>query len=101
MLRPDHDVVVVTSGGEAQKLLEKDDAFDLIFCDMMMPEVTGMDLFEWVQEHRAPLAPRMVFMTGGGFTPRASEFLGRTTNPVLHKPFDPRQVKDLLSKILG
>ena len=99
LLRQDHDVMVATSGVEARKLLAVDSAFDVIFCDLMMPEVTGMDLFEWLQEQRPALASSVVFMTGGDFTPWATAFLQRTPNPVLHKPFDPQQVRVLLKNV--
>ena len=99
-LREDIDVVMVTSGVKARELLEQDEAFDVIFCDMMMPELTGMELFTWIERHVPALAPCMVFMTGSFLSPKITEFLEETTNPVLYKPFDPGQVRALLKKFV-
>ena len=101
-LRQEHKVVVVTSGVEARKLLEVDDArFDLVFCDILMPEVTGIDLHEWAEEHRPGLLNRVVYITGSDFMPRVAEFLERIPNRVLYKPFDPDQVRKVMGEILG
>ena len=75
--------------------------FDVIFCDLMMPEVSGMDVFETLQLERPGLEERVVFMTGGAFTSRAQEFLARVTNPHLEKPFDIQEVKDLVYVVAG
>src|SRR5689334_10347065 len=40
-----HDVIVVTSGTQAVDMLTSGDDFDVILCDMSMPEVTGMDVY--------------------------------------------------------
>jgi CheY-like chemotaxis protein len=45
--------------GEAGRaILEHDQAFDVILCDMMMPEMTGMALHEWLAMHHPALAAR-------------------------------------------
>ena len=88
LLRQEHDLVLAGSGVEAKELIEQGGVFDLILCDMMMPEVSGMDLHQWIEARDPDLADRMVFMTGGVFTPRAREFLQRVDNARLEKPFD-------------
>lgn len=42
MLRK-HETVQAATGVDARELLERDQDFDLILCDMMMPDVSGMD----------------------------------------------------------
>jgi hypothetical protein len=49
-----------------------------------------MDLYDWLTREDPDLAEKMIFVTGGAFTPRAKAFLGRVKNPRLEKPFDPR-----------
>ncbi len=101
-LRQDYKVVVVTSGVEARKLLELDDArFDLIFCDILMPEVTGIDLHMWAKEHRPDVLKRVVYITGNDFMPQVAEFLNRVPNRVLYKPFDPDLVREVVEEMLG
>jgi PAS domain S-box-containing protein len=93
-----HDVVAVASGREAQAQLGEG-AFDAILCDLMMPEMTGMELHAWLVEQRPVLARRVIFMSGGAFTPSASSYLARVENPRLEKPFELTRVLDLLAHI--
>ncbi len=88
MLSPDHELIAVSSGEEAQALLEKDRRFDLVFCDLMMPQMSGMELHAWIAQREPSLAGQVVFITGGAFTPGASEYLGKVENLRIEKPFD-------------
>ncbi len=90
------EVEVVDSGRGAEKLLETDGAFDLVLCDLMMPEVSGMDLYERIRQLRPELAPRFVFMTGGAFTDRARDFLKEHRMRRIEKPFSLERVEELL-----
>jgi PAS domain S-box-containing protein len=96
-----HEVQTAASGSEALELLDRDSGFDAILCDLMMPEVTGMDLYARLEERDPALAGRMVFVTGGGFTPRARAFLDGSHNAVLDKPFDRAKVALVLAELLG
>jgi CheY-like chemotaxis protein len=100
MLSDEHDTVFVESGARAMKLLEQDQTFDGVICDLMMPDVTGMDLHNWLADRNRELANRMIFITGGAFTPRAKAFLNQVENPRLEKPFDPRNLKAWLRSLL-
>ena len=62
----------------------------------MMPEVSGMEVYRRVFEQRPENASRFVFMTGGAFTPEAREFLKETPLFCLEKPFELRQIRDLV-----
>jgi PAS domain S-box-containing protein len=87
MLEESHRVTLVGDGESALAIIEQGEEFDLVLCDMMMPGMTGMDLYEELAQRRPVLARRMVFMTGGAFTPRAAEFLATVHNPTISKPF--------------
>jgi two-component system NtrC family sensor kinase len=93
-----HEVVVVSSGREALALLEKDDAFDRIFCDLMMADLTGMDVYEVLSSRRQECLDRFVFMTGGSFTERARTFLQTVPFPRIDKPFDPEHIRTLVAQ---
>jgi two-component system, cell cycle sensor histidine kinase and response regulator CckA len=91
----DHDVFVVTDGNEAiEKILGEH--FDVVFCDLMMPEVGGADVYERVMAERPGAEERIVFMTGGAFTPRAREFIDRVPNPQISKPFDIEDLREIV-----
>ena len=97
ILETNHDIVAVDSGRGAKDILETDARFDLILCDLMMPDVSGIDLHAWLEEHQPPLARQLVFMTGGVFSPRTDEYLERVANILLQKPFD----RARLTKLVG
>ncbi len=83
----------VNDGRQALELLRHDNTYDVIVCDLMMPEVTGMDIYEELSHARPELSKRMLFMTGGAFTERARSFLDSVPNPHLEKPFDLAQLE--------
>jgi len=70
--------------------------FDVIFCDLMMPEMTGMDLHEEIQRVAPNQVERMVFMTGGAVTTRARDFVATVPNPVIDKPFDTKMLREMI-----
>ncbi|MFK7992372.1 MAG: ATP-binding protein [Sandaracinaceae bacterium] len=87
--------VVVESGGEALALLEEDPEFDVIVCDLMMPDVDGPAVHRALAERAPHLAARMVFCTGGAFTPRMRAFVAAIDNEVLDKPLRPADLDRL------
>ena len=96
----EHDVVVVTSGKQGQEQIESGKQFDVILCDLMMPSVTGMDLYAWVSKTHPELARRMVFMTGGVFTPRGRKFLQEVPNLYLEKPFTKNNLRGIVQNLI-
>lgn len=85
-LTPEIEVVLATSGRQAIDLILSDQAFDAIVCDLMMPDIGGMDVYEAIRRARPGLVERFLFMTGGAFTPKAARFLSQMGTPVLEKP---------------
>jgi PAS domain S-box-containing protein len=100
MLGQDHDPIAVGSGEQARELLERDPAFDVVLCDLMMSGMSGMALHAWLTERDPWLAKQVVFVTGGAFTPRASEYLVSVGNLVLEKPVDAVELKRVVSKLV-
>ncbi len=86
--RHHYDVAVCTDGREALALLAQPSSFELVLCDVMMPRFSGMDVYEALMQVSPAIARRMVFMTGGVFTPRAKAFLDQVPNHRLDKPVD-------------
>ena len=95
-----HEVVTATGGLEAQDLLAEDSQFDVIFCDVMMPEGNGADLLRWLQQQDPKLAARLVFITGGACAPWVEEFLDQVEAPVLHKPLDTAELLELADRMV-
>jgi PAS domain S-box-containing protein len=91
-LEPEYDVRTFTSGraGLAHLLEEGRAPYDLVLCDLMMADVSGMALYQEVARQRPGLELTIVFMTGGVFDPNVAEFLASVPNDCLDKPFDVR-----------
>ena len=60
-----------------------------------------MDFFDAPRESNPELARRIVFVTGGAFSPRAKEFLRATGNAVVAKPFDPIELRRIVADYIG
>jgi len=93
-----HDVVVVNNGQDALDAWKKE-PFDVMFCDVMMPGLMGMDIYEALKEDGNGYHGRIIFMSGGAFTPEAQNFLNAVENPNIEKPFDLKQVKALALEV--
>jgi PAS domain S-box-containing protein len=101
ILSPPHDVDTRSSARDALEVLRGPNGYDLILCDLMMPEMTGMDLHEQIHAASPGMAERFVFLTGGAYTANARDFLARVPNPRVEKPFDPMALRDLVARVLG
>jgi PAS domain S-box-containing protein len=99
LLATRYEVVTAATGREAQALLGLDAAWDVVLCDLLMPEVTGMDLYAWMEQHSPALCARVVFMTGGAFTERARRVLELAPGRWIEKPFDFEALADLLERV--
>jgi CheY-like chemotaxis protein len=66
-----------------------DASFDFIFCDLMMPEMSGMDVFAEISRRYPEMTERVFFMTGGVYSPEVRAFIASVPNRCLQKPFDP------------
>jgi DNA-binding response OmpR family regulator len=81
-----YDVISVPSGVEGLREVING-AFDLIICDMMMPQVGG-EMFYWaVTRVRPATARRFIFFTGHQNNPAIEFFFRRVNATVLRKPF--------------
>jgi CheY-like chemotaxis protein len=86
MLSDVHEVVTALGGRDALLILEKGNDFDVILCDLQMPEMSGMELFLSVKSLYPELADRFIFVTGGAFSVEAKRFLEQAVF-CLSKPF--------------
>ncbi len=70
----EHDVTLTTNAVDALMRIRNGETFDVILCDLMMPEMTGVDFYVELQKLAQDQAMRVVFLTGGAFTPQARGF---------------------------
>jgi PAS domain S-box-containing protein len=96
----DHEVVALTSARAALARIEGGERFDVILCDVMMPDMDGMELHTQLSQRVPEMVERLVFVTGGAFTTDAIEFLERVPNLRLEKPMMPEVLHRTLARVL-
>jgi PAS domain S-box-containing protein len=96
-----HEVVTVTRAPEALERIARDEAYDLILCDLMMPEMTGEALHAEVARRWPELASKMIFLTGDAFTESARAFLTSVPNTRVDKPIDICALRALVAERIG
>jgi signal transduction histidine kinase len=102
ILRKEHDVIAVGDAQEAMRMIKDGGMrFDLIICDLMMPNMTGMDLHAEFEREIPGQADRMAFMTGGVFTDRARAFLARFPDALIEKPFTVSVIRNFIRQRLS
>lgn len=94
ILGKEHELVLAGSGDEAQRIIDSDQDFDVVLCDVMMTRTSGVQLHRWMTEHHPNLARRLLFMTGGVFSHTESDYLDGVDNPCIEKPFESQKVKE-------
>lgn len=91
-----HQVATAATGAEALELLERD-PFDVVLCDLIMPAMSGMELYGEVHDRRPEQARRFVFLTGGTSSPEARDFLQSVDNLRAYKPVDVSKIDSLIA----
>jgi DNA-binding NtrC family response regulator len=64
------------------------DGYQVVVSDLRMPHCSGVELHDWLAEHRPDLFARLIITTGDLASPTWSEFVARTPRPLIEKPFD-------------
>jgi PAS domain S-box-containing protein len=96
----DHEVKTSNDAREALGWLRAGERFDAILCDLMMPEMTGMEFHGQLDAIAPEQAAQVIFMTGEAFTVAARAFLDQVPNDRIGKPFDMHELRRLLSRCL-
>jgi signal transduction histidine kinase/CheY-like chemotaxis protein len=94
----DHEVTVVQTARAALERISAGERFDVVLADLLMPEMTGMDLYRAVQGRDAELARRFLFLSGGAFTAAARAFLETEPVECVEKPFDLASLKAAVAR---
>lgn len=101
LTRRGHTVHAVGTVAAARSLLETR-AVDGAFVDLWLENESGLELQDWIDEHRPDLSPNIVFVTGditvGETSSHAFAHLGR---PVLTKPFELVQLDAYVDRWIG
>lgn len=100
-LEHDHSVSVHLNPSEALEALSAGTVqFDLVLCDVLMPELRGDELYRRLCERHAHYQSRFVFMTGGALPPEAQELVSNKAITLLLKPFETQDLVEAIAKQL-
>jgi CheY-like chemotaxis protein len=95
-----HEVLTAENGKEGLDLIGQY-RFDLVFCDLRMPEMDGQALYEEVQRDHPQVLKRIVFVTAQANSSDYGPFLRETRIPVIEKPFTLSQLRQAVAKMVG
>jgi CheY-like chemotaxis protein len=99
ILVPPHQVVLAEGGARAVDILKLDVEFDAIVCDLMMPHVDGVMLYELISQQAPQLLERIIFMSGGAFTERAEALASSVRNIILEKPVAAEDLRQAIAVV--
>jgi CheY-like chemotaxis protein len=75
------------------------DGYDLVITDLRMPTLSGLEVPDWLAQHRPDRFTRLVIATGDVASPSVREFLDRSSRPVLEKPFELSALSELVERV--
>jgi signal transduction histidine kinase len=101
VLAGEHDITSIADARIARDMITAGARFDLVLCDLMMPNLTGMALYHALERDVPEMAQRMVFMTGGAFSDEARAFLRDVQPRILDKPFDLTTLRELVEALVS
>lgn len=92
-----HNVACVNSGADAIVTLDTR-SFDLVLCDLMIGDLTGLDIYEHVKATSPQLLKRFVFVTGMTLG-ELSKKVASLGAPVLQKPFSVEDLERIIARV--
>jgi DNA-binding NtrC family response regulator len=74
--------------------------YEVVISDIRMPHYTGVELHDWLAEHRPDLFASLIITTGDLTSPGLREFMARTPRPLIEKPFELAVLAQLVEAVL-
>jgi signal transduction histidine kinase/CheY-like chemotaxis protein len=101
ILGGEHQVTECTDPRAALTMLLEDREFDVVFCDVTMPHLTGLELYKRLCAAKPDLGDRFVFMTGGLLQTETSQFLEELPNERLEKPLGVQNLRAMVRRFVA
>jgi len=96
LLLDGHRVDTANSGAAALTRI-LDASYDLVFSDMKMPGMSGIELYDEIARRWPGLERRMIFVTGDNLNPAIRQFIDRTGAFSVSKPFEIGVIRRLVA----
>jgi DNA-binding NtrC family response regulator len=89
-------------GRTALRKLERSShaGYGVVISDVRMPHYSGVELHDWLAEHRPDLFAGLIITTGDLGSPGLSEFVARTPRPLIEKPFELAVLAQLIEAVV-
>lgn len=98
LLKAEHKVSTEADPSKVMERLAGADQYDLILCDMTMPDIGGPDVYRLVSEVAPQYLSKLVFFTGGAVTTEAATFLGREGITSMSKYLSPASLREEVAR---
>ena len=93
------EVDIAGNGLVAKEMAGKTD-YDLYLCDIRMPEMNGMEFYEYLRQVHPGCETRVIFVSGDTMNNEVRAFLSGKKNLFLVKPFTPEELRAVIQKAL-
>ena len=93
------EVDIAGNGKVAQGMIA-DKQYDLFLFDIKIPEMSGIELYQWLEEKHSREAKKVIFTTGSIRGQDTTNFIDQTGRPFLPKPFTPDELKTIVTETL-
>jgi two-component system NtrC family sensor kinase len=97
--RSGHDVTLAANGHEGLAALSER-AYDVVLCDMRMPDLDGPGFYRALERHHPHLRSRVIFLTGDVLSAEGQVFFAQSGRPRVIKPFKAAEVRRVIQQVL-
>ena len=94
------DTTDAQNGRRAQSLMSRT-TFDLILCDWEMPEMSGLELLQWMRQQPQYEKTPFIMITSRGDKDHVVEAVKGGVSEYLGKPFSPEGLSNKIIKVMG
>jgi len=97
----DLSIEFALSGGQALRRILSDKPPDAVVCDMLLPDISGVDVYKRAVAADPTFRQRFAVATAGAAVPEIAAFLAGFSGPVLHKPVEPARLAQAVRSCLA
>jgi PAS domain S-box-containing protein len=94
-----HEVSTAENAAKGLEMIKEND-YDVILCDILMTDISGIDFYKKIQENFPDLSSKIIFITGDLLNEEIERFLSQIPNRVLKKPIDPKKLRIAIQESL-
>jgi DNA-binding response OmpR family regulator len=101
LLSRDGYLVATAANGRHALAALQGQPYDVILCDLRMPELDGRAFYARLRQQAPALCQRVIFLTGDGSAPDHQAFLAQCGRPWLRKPCAIAMLRSMMQQVCG